>query len=280
LQRRFAVITICLALLVAAGAWAIWRVAQSGTLPEASCGTTVTHNLGGVTQILSQADTGALGCFSTAARGCHAATIEVTEMGTDSGTKYVFEIRSGSSPCQMTELSQSYGWTGGSLSTGPIISVPCRRTAVTASGVVLSCARLDVVIPAAAAAPGARPAGLPAASCGAQFSASHLGSNTRALSGTDPRVLACFTKAARACKSAGIGLTVSPGPRAGTGYVFKIEGGRAPCQVTELRQDWGANGAGWWSGTVTAVSCRLTTVTSSGVRLSCPGQDVGIPAHI
>jgi hypothetical protein len=80
-------------------------------------------------------------------------------MGIDSGAKYVFVIRSAGSPCGVTELSQSHGYIGGNLSTGPIISVPCRRKAVTVSGVVLSCAKLDVLIPAAVAAPGARPAG-------------------------------------------------------------------------------------------------------------------------
>jgi hypothetical protein len=279
-QRRIAVVTICLVTVAAVGAWAIWRVTQSGTLPDGSCGTTVSHNLGGATQMLSESDAGVLGCFSAAARGCKAASIGVTEMGIDSGAKYVFVIRSGGSPCEMTELSQSYGYTGGNLSTGSIISVPCRRAAVTVSGVLLSCARLDVLIPAAVAGPRARPAGLPSPSCGGQFFASHVDRSMRALSGTDPGVLACFTKAARDCRAASIGMTVSPGHNAGTGYVFRIEAGRAQCRVTELRQDWGVNGAGWWSGIVTSMSCHLTTVTSWGVGLRCADQNLGIPGHV
>jgi len=201
-------------------------------------------------------------------------------MGTDSGAKYVFVIGSGGRPCQVTELSQDYGYTGGRLSTGPIISVSCHRTAVTGNGVMLGCGRLDVLIPATVAAPGARPAGLPPPSCGEQVFASHVDSSTRALSGTDWRVLACFSRAARGCRSASIGITVSPGHGAGTGYVFRIEAGRAACHVTELRQDWGMNGAGWWSGVVTSVSCRLATVTSRGVWFRCAGQDVLVPGHV
>src|SRR5215472_5306605 len=118
-QRRFAVITLCMAFVAAAGGCAIWRVARSRTLPDSSCGTAVTHDLGCVTQILSESDAGALGCFSAAARGCKAASIGLTEMGIDSGASYVFAIRPGGSPCQMTELSQSCGWTVGSLTSGP-----------------------------------------------------------------------------------------------------------------------------------------------------------------
>jgi len=52
----------------------------------------------------------------------------------------------------------------GSVSTGSIISVPCRRIAVRASGVLLTCARRDFLIPAAVTAQGARlgPVGCPA----------------------------------------------------------------------------------------------------------------------
>jgi hypothetical protein len=152
-HRRFALILMCMVLAAAGGGWTIWRAFQSGRLPGASCGTAITHNLGGDTQILSESDTSTLGCFAAAARRCKAASVGVTAMGVDSGVKYVFVIRSGGSPCQMTELSQSYGWTGGRLSTGPVMSVACRRTIAKAGGVMLSCARLAVLIPAAVAEP-------------------------------------------------------------------------------------------------------------------------------
>lgn len=274
-HRRFPIVAVCL-VLVAVGGWAIWRATRS-TLPAASCGTTATHNLGGVTQILGEFHPGTLGCFATAARKCNAASIEVTEMGVDAGIRYVFVIRSGGPPCVISELSQSYGYTGQSI--GPIISVPCRVTAMTGSGVMLSCARLAVLIPAAVTAPGVRPAGLPAASCGEQFSARKVDS-IQALSGTEPRVLACFSKAARTCRSASIGMRVSPGHGTGTNYVFRIERGRAPCQVTEVRQAWGINGAGWWSGIVHTVPCHLRTLTSSRLRLTCGRQDISIPGDI
>ena len=274
-----AVITICIVVVAAAGALTIWRATQPASLPDASCGTSATHNLGGVTQILSD-DAGALGCFSAAARACKPASLEVTEIGVDAGAKYVFAIRRSSSPCLLTELSQSYGYAGGSLSTGRIFSVPCRRTAVTAFGIMLSCARHDVLIPAAVTAAGARQASLPLPTCGDQVSVSHIDGSIRPRSGTDPGVLACFGKAARGCTPASIGMNVSPGHGLGTDYVFRIEAGGSSCPVTELSQAWGMNGAGWWSGILTSVPCRVVTVTGWGVRLSCAHQEVGIPAHI
>jgi len=45
----------------------------------------------GSTHALS-ADPGALTCFTAAARACRAASIQITEMGTDTGTTFVFSI--------------------------------------------------------------------------------------------------------------------------------------------------------------------------------------------
>ena len=55
-------------------------------LPKASCGSAVTHGLSAATQILS-ADKGALNCFHVAARDCKTASLEVTEMGVDTGNQ-------------------------------------------------------------------------------------------------------------------------------------------------------------------------------------------------
>ncbi len=59
----------------------------------------------------------------------------------------MFVIEPARAPCRVTELRQDYSANfGGSL--GPVASTPCRRTAVTASGVVLNCGRPDILIPA------------------------------------------------------------------------------------------------------------------------------------
>ena len=45
----------------------------------------------------------------------HAASIEITQMGVDAGTRYVLTIGSGGTACQVTGLSQDYGapdWKG------------------------------------------------------------------------------------------------------------------------------------------------------------------------
>jgi len=60
-------------------------------LPKASCGSAATHRVDGDTQVLA-ADPGALTCFGAAARGCRLASIEVNEIGVDTGTTYVFVI--------------------------------------------------------------------------------------------------------------------------------------------------------------------------------------------
>jgi hypothetical protein len=105
------VVIIGVAMVAAAGGvWAIWwfPLRADNTLPQTSCGRAETHFLSGGTQIL-QADPHALTCFGAAARGCKPASIEVTEMGVDAGTDYVFTIEPGGTPCQVSELSQGYG---------------------------------------------------------------------------------------------------------------------------------------------------------------------------
>lgn len=116
-------------------------------LPKATCGSATTHFLNAGTQVLG-ADPGALTCFGTAARGCRAASIGVTEMGVDTGTMYVFTIEHGGTACQVTELSQYYSANFGG-STGPVSTVTCLRTAVTARGVTLTCGGQQVLIPSA-----------------------------------------------------------------------------------------------------------------------------------
>jgi hypothetical protein len=99
----------------------------------------------GSTHALS-ADPGALTCFTAAARDCRAASIEITEMGTDTGTAFVFSIDPGGATCQVTELGQDYSANFGG-SAGPVITTSCRLAAVTGNGVTLGCGRQDVLIP-------------------------------------------------------------------------------------------------------------------------------------
>jgi hypothetical protein len=113
------------------------------TLPRATCGSASAHLLNGDTQIL-RANSGALTCFSAAARGCRSASIEVTAFGVDAGTSNVFTIEPGGTPCLVTRLSQGYGVRG---FRGPVSTASCRRTTVTSKGVMLSCAGQDVLIP-------------------------------------------------------------------------------------------------------------------------------------
>jgi len=116
------------------------------TLPDPTCGAAAAHLVNGVTPFF-QAPPATLACFSTAARECKAASIAVVENGVDTGTSYVFVIEPGGTPCRVTELTQDYSANfGGSL--GSVSSTPCRRTAVTARGVVLKCGGPDILIPA------------------------------------------------------------------------------------------------------------------------------------
>jgi len=119
---------------------------SAATLPRATCGSASTHGLSSGTQVLS-ADNGSLTCFAAAARHCASASIAITEMGTDTGTNYVFAIGRAGAACRATELSQSYSVNFGG-STGAIDSVPCRLAAVTSVGVMLSCGGQDVLVPA------------------------------------------------------------------------------------------------------------------------------------
>jgi hypothetical protein len=120
-------------------------------MPQARCGSAVTHGVDGDTQLLS-ADPGALSCFSAAARVCKPGSIEVTEMGVDTGTDYVFTIEPGGTTCRVTEVSQAYSANFGG-SHGQARTTPCRRTAVTGTGVTLSCDGRDVFIPARVSVP-------------------------------------------------------------------------------------------------------------------------------
>jgi hypothetical protein len=129
--------------------WLTTRPAAS--MPQARCGSAVTHGLDGHTQLL-RADPGALSCFSAAVRACKPGSIKVTEMGVDTGTDYVFTIEPGGTTCRVTEVSQAYSANFGG-SQGPVYTTSCRRTAVTGAGVTLSCDGRDVFIPARVSVP-------------------------------------------------------------------------------------------------------------------------------
>ncbi len=148
-RRHWRSIIIGGAVVAAAfGGLAGWRLSQgTAALPHASCGGAVTHTLDGSTQALG-ADRGALTCFTAAARHCREASIEITEMGTDTGTSFVFRIGAGGTPCQVTELSQDYSANFGG-SAGPVVTTSCRVAAVTGNGVLLGCGQDRVLIPSA-----------------------------------------------------------------------------------------------------------------------------------
>ena len=119
---------------------------QPAALPRATCGSATTHFLDAATQFLS-ADKGSLGCFETAARHCRAASLAVTEMGTDTGTSYVLTVEPGGTVCQVTELSQAYSVNFGG-SQGTVTTTACRVAGVTTAGVTLGCAGRSVLVPA------------------------------------------------------------------------------------------------------------------------------------
>ena len=286
MRLRAAIITCVLAAGIAAALVAAWRFVQrAGTLPQASCGAFITHDLGSSTTALT-ADRGALRCFSAAARRCVPASIEIVAMGVDSGTNYVVTLRPNSPNCQASELRQDYGWTGGSLSTGPITAASCRLATVSGRGVTLGCGSQDVLIPAAVTIPrighagpaaSPEPTALPTASCGEVFTA-HLGARTRILSGA-AGALGCFKAAAHVCRPASIWVSVVRVNGPSAYYVITVGSGRTACRVTEFRQDWRTGNSGFSSGPVTSVSCRLIEVTGTGVSLGCSGQRVLIPAR-
>ena len=146
-RRTWTAIIIAGAVIAAAaGGLAGWRLSQhAAALPHARCGGAVTHSLDGSTHALS-ADPGALTCFTAAARTCRAASIEITQMGTDTGTNFVFAIGPGGTTCQVTELSQDYSANLGG-SAGPVIPASCRLAAVSGSGTTLGCSGQEVLIP-------------------------------------------------------------------------------------------------------------------------------------
>jgi hypothetical protein len=115
-------------------------------LARPTCGSASTHFLTADSKLL-RADPGALNCFVRAARECKPASLAVTEMGVDAGTSYVFIIEPGRPSCEVTEQRQDYSANFGG-SQGAVMTVRCRQTAVTPTGVTLSCGGRAVLIPA------------------------------------------------------------------------------------------------------------------------------------
>jgi hypothetical protein len=143
---------VCAVAVIAAGALAGCGASQPGaserakTLARVDCGSAATRFLDGSTRLLS-ADPGARRCFDAAVTHCQAATITVTTMGVDAGTRYVFVIEAGTHPCQVTEQRQFYLVSGGPHH-GPVTTVTCQRAAATASAVTLTCGSQQLLIPA------------------------------------------------------------------------------------------------------------------------------------
>ena len=143
------IVGACAAIAAAAAALAGWGPAQpTVSMPHATCGTVITHLLSADSQLVS-ASRGALTCFDAAARNCRAASIQVTQLGVDTGTQYVFAVEPGRSPCRLIEYSQSWSAGVGGRK-GPVRTTDCRQLALTRSGVALRCAGQDYLIPAAA----------------------------------------------------------------------------------------------------------------------------------
>jgi hypothetical protein len=127
---------------------------QRGVAPSrVSCGSATARFLDDRTELLS-AKPGALPCFDAAARNCRSASISVTTMGVDAGTRYTFAIEPGTGSCQVTEQSQFYLVSGG-LRHGPVTTTHCRIGAATAKSVTLSCSGGDILIPATVSHSGA-----------------------------------------------------------------------------------------------------------------------------
>jgi hypothetical protein len=265
------VVAICVPAAAATGALIAWRVSHPA-LPHASCGGVSTHLLQADTQVST--DAAPLTCFNAAAWGCEAASIRVREMGVDAGTNFVFTVEPGGQPCQVTELSQGYGFTGGGLSTDAIASTPCHVTAVTRKGVMLTCAGQAVLIPATASAPRPFVARLPPASCGSAVT-HQLARYTRILH-ADSGTLPCFSAAVLACRSASIKI-VDLG--VGTEYLLTVEPGGTGCLVYQEGQAYSAD-SGNSTGPITGTSCFRTTRGRNGVMLGCMGHDVLIPATV
>jgi hypothetical protein len=104
-----------------------------------------------------------------------------------------------------------------------------------------------------------------------------LNSRTQLLR-SDPGALSCFRTAAKACKAARLAVT-EMGVDSGTSDVIIVESSGAACRVSLWQQGYSANGGGSKSK-VSATPCRLGTVTNAGVRLSCAGENLLIPANV
>jgi hypothetical protein len=141
-------VLVCAVVATAVGALLVTRGGgpHASALPQVNCGSANTRQLGAGTRVL-EADHGALNCFSAAARTCKAATLDVREMGVDTGTDHVFSIEPGSTPCQVTETSQDYSANFGG-SHGAVNTTHCRLAAVTVTGVELNCGGGNEQIPA------------------------------------------------------------------------------------------------------------------------------------
>jgi len=120
-------------------------------LPRASCGEAGTHELSSTTQFF-RAGKGTLSCFATAVRQCQSASIAITEMGVDTGTKYVFAVVSGKAPCQATEWSQAYSANFGGSKHFKVVVTQCSATAGT-DGVKLGCGGQNLLIPVTVTSP-------------------------------------------------------------------------------------------------------------------------------
>jgi len=134
------------AVLAGCGASPVGASQQAPKLPPVSCGSATTRFLDDRTELQS-ADPGALSCFNAAVKSCRSASITVTTMGVDAGTRYVFVVDAGTHPCQVTEQRQFYIVSGGPHH-GPATTVACQRAAATAGGVTLTCASQRFLIPA------------------------------------------------------------------------------------------------------------------------------------
>jgi hypothetical protein len=143
---------------------------------------------------------------------------------------------------------------------------------------ILICAVVVAVVAVAAASLRNSPhrTALPRPTCGSAVT-HFLTADTHVLS-AHPRALGCFIKAARACRSASLGVT-EMGVDTGTSYVFRIQPGRTSCRVSELRQGYSANFGGS-KGAVISVPCHLAAITGRGVMLRCAGHRVLIPARV
>jgi len=85
--------------------------------------------------------------------------------------------------------------------------------------------------------------------------------------------------ASRECKAASLRVG-EVGVDSGTSYVFVIGSGRPSCPVTELSQVYGWTGGNLSTGQANSISCRLTSVTGTGVMLGCGRHSVLIPSAV